>query len=154
VAALSVCPPTTHRLASIYAAHQALIHLFLLDACVCHVQQFRTGVNWDVSPNADGTWKQGNTSAARVAATHSTKTVDEHSAVAPPSCHGDLMGNSDILGLCRRCQTFAGPMRVEVPWLGEMPYIYLILHLLVRWTQGLVRERWSCLLFNEAMFHY
>jgi hypothetical protein len=107
-------------------------------ACVCHVQQFRTGVNWDISPNANGTWKQGNTSAARIAATHSIKTVAEHSEVALHSCHGTFTADSDISGLRRRCQTFADPMRVGAPWLGEMPYIFLIIDLMVRWMQGLV----------------
>lgn len=48
------------------------------------------------------------------------------------------MVDSDISGLRFRCQTFADPMRVGAPWLGEMPYIFLILDLLVRWTQDLV----------------
>jgi hypothetical protein len=138
VAALSVCPPTTQWLAAIYAAHPALLHSFLLDACVCHVRQFRTGVDWDISPNADGTWKQGDTNAARITATHSIKTVAEHSAVALHSCHGIFKTDSDISGLHCRCQTFADPMRVGAPWLGEMPYIFLILDLLARWMQGSV----------------
>ena len=56
-----------------YAAHPALLHLFLLDMLAAtFVHQFRTGVRRYISPKPDGTWKQGNSSAARISATHST----------------------------------------------------------------------------------
>ena len=57
------------------------------------------------------------------------------------------MVDSDISGLRRRCQTFADPMRVGVPWHGAMPYIFLILDVLVRWTQDLVTEEMASLPF-------
>ena len=126
-------------------------------AYFCHVHQFRTGVNWEISPKSYGTWKQGSTNAARITATRSTKTVTEHSAAAPHSCHGTSTANSDISGLRRRCQTFADPMRVGTPWLGQMPYIFLILDLLVRWTQGLVAAEMVLSTFlssNVLLFNY